>query len=159
MTKSASVNKLMSIKDVDYKTALAVRAVWSASLCKIDSEQDRQLFCAQVHTALSNKKGKLKLVDSRLWQKIVDRVNAIHGRNFRTRSIRHYKREIIDRLIDTHGIEYLGVARNSGAHVYYCNTGDTYAPTIAFNGSIMRVTTFGDMVENQYITEHNVNDY
>jgi hypothetical protein len=67
------------------------------------------------------------------------------------------KRECINKAAGSgfHGVEYLGEmkrARPWPVHVYYCNTGDTYAGTILFIGPRMVVGCWGDLVERGSIT-------
>lgn len=77
------------------------------------------------------------------------------------RKIRHvwkeYKlkeaRETVDKLFETHGVEFLGIDRRSGVDVYYCNAGDTYAPTILFKGTTLFVSTWGDLVERNSVRD------
>lgn len=61
------------------------------------------------------------------------------------------KREMVDRLIDCFGVEYLGIMKRSGTHVYYCDAGDTYASTIIFIGRRLVVGCWGDLVESSKI--------
>jgi hypothetical protein len=62
-------------------------------------------------------------------------------------------REQINALFGSHGVEYLGTDRRTGQHVYYCNAGDTYAPTILFRGPVLSVGTWGDLIERNAIKE------
>jgi hypothetical protein len=64
----------------------------------------------------------------------------------------------IDKLIETHGVEFLGVHRRTGYDVYYCNAGDTYATTILFHGLILSVGCWGDLVEANMIREARYDD-
>lgn len=66
---------------------------------------------------------------------------------------RELRRVIIDKMIDTCGVEYLGQLKRSGEHVYYCNAGDTYAGTILFIGQRLVVGCWGDLVERNRIVE------
>lgn len=66
---------------------------------------------------------------------------------------RREAREQIDRILQTFGVEYLGQHKRNGEHVYYCNSGDTYAPTIIFSGLRMFVSCWGDLVEKNLIHE------
>ncbi|MGZ7226658.1 hypothetical protein ACXWO0_09350, partial [Streptococcus pyogenes] len=66
---------------------------------------------------------------------------------------RAWRREKIDTLISTCGVEYLGYHKRSGQHVHYCNAGDAYAGTILFIGDRLVVGCWGDMVEKNLITE------
>ena len=72
---------------------------------------------------------------------------------WQTVSNRREAREAIDALLHTCGVEYLGWHKRSNCHVYYCNAGDTYAPTILFCGLSMRVGCWGDMVERNLIND------
>ena len=62
---------------------------------------------------------------------------------------------IVDRLIQTCGVEYLGYHKRAGQHVYYCNAGDAYAGTILFIGDRLVVGCWGDLVERNLIKEVN----
>lgn len=64
---------------------------------------------------------------------------------------RHERREAVDTLLETCGVEYLGRNRHSGAGVYYCNAGDTYAPTLLFHGDTMAVGCWGSLVESRTV--------
>ena len=80
--------------------------------------------------------------------------SADYGRDFYTRpTLRECKRDAIDRLIGTYGVEYLGVSRKTGEDVYYCNAGDGYAATVIFSGSTLRVGCWADMVERGSVRE------
>lgn len=68
---------------------------------------------------------------------------------------REIRRVIVDRLIHTCGVEYLGYHKRAGQHVYYCNAGDTYAGTILFIGDRLVVGCWGDLVERNLIKEVN----
>jgi hypothetical protein len=74
----------------------------------------------------------------KIWQMVTDRSKA---------------RELIDMLLNTHGVEYLGTHKRTNEHVYYCNAGDTYATTVLFVGQSLRVGCWGDMVEGNKIKE------
>lgn len=63
------------------------------------------------------------------------------------------QRRIVDELLDTYGVEYLGTHKRSGESVYYCNSGDTYAATLIFHGSNMYIGCWGDLVEGNKIRE------
>jgi len=62
-------------------------------------------------------------------------------------------REKIDGILQTFGIEYLGIYKPSGDHVYYANTGDAYATTVVFIGHRLIVACWADMVEKNLIRE------
>lgn len=59
------------------------------------------------------------------------------------------KRAIVNRITRSHGVAHLGYHRRTGRQVYLCEAGDTYAPTLAFYGRKMVITTFGDLVERR----------
>lgn len=63
------------------------------------------------------------------------------------------KRWAIDRILRTCGVEYLGEHKRSGKDVYYCNTGESYAGTVVFQGRHLRVGSWGDLVERELIRE------
>lgn len=60
---------------------------------------------------------------------------------------RELKRYLVDSILNTCGVEYLGYYKPSGEHVYYCNAGDTYSTTVIFIGSRLVVGCWGDLVE------------
>lgn len=72
---------------------------------------------------------------------------------WRTVGNRQAAREEINAILCTHGVEYLGTHKRTGAHVYYCNAGDTYATTVLFAGLRMFVGCWGDLVEKNLIRE------
>lgn len=63
------------------------------------------------------------------------------------------RRECVDRILRTSGVEFLGNSVGRGVPVYYCNAGDTYATTVLFWGYHMRVGCIGDLIENNRITQ------
>lgn len=63
------------------------------------------------------------------------------------------KRWIVDSILNTCGVEFLGMDRRSGDGVNYCNAGDTYATTILFIGKRLVVGCWGDLVEANRIRE------
>ena len=91
---SASVKRLMEIKDVTEEDALKVKEVWRTTI-----------------------------------------------------SSRHDAREAVDRIIQTCGVEYLGIHKRTHQHVYYCNAGETYATTILFMGPRLYVGCWGDLFD------------
>ena len=66
---------------------------------------------------------------------------------------RELKRAAVNEAAGFHGVEYLGTHRRTGESVYYCNTGDTYAGTVAFIGRRLIVTTMGDLIERGTVRE------
>lgn len=60
-----------------------------------------------------------------------------------THPSRREARNRIDQILQTHGVEHLGVLKRSGEHVYYCNSGDAYATTVVFVGMDLRVQCWG----------------
>ncbi len=63
------------------------------------------------------------------------------------------RRMVVDQLIGTYGIEYIGTSKKTGSHVYYCNAGDTYAHTVLFAGARLSVGNWGDLIEHNSIRE------
>lgn len=57
----------------------------------------------------------------------------------------------IDAILRTYGVEFLGQHRRTGAGVYYCNAGDTYATTVLFIGPRLVVGCWGDLVERNAV--------
>jgi hypothetical protein len=72
---------------------------------------------------------------------------------WKTVSKRDEAREEVNKLIETHGVEFLGVHRRTGDDVYYCNAGDSYATTILFRGLSLIVGCTADLVESRLIKE------
>lgn len=68
---------------------------------------------------------------------------------------RHDAREEVNRIIQTHGIEYLGQMKRTGEHVYYCNAGDPYSTTVLFTGLRLWVGCWSDLIEANRIKENN----
>ena len=71
----------------------------------------------------------------------------------RSPPLRLLKRAAIDCAGGYFGVEYLGQCRRTGQHVYYCNAGDTYAPTLCFKGNNLFVSTMGDLIETGKVRE------
>lgn len=55
---------------------------------------------------------------------------------------RHDAYQKIDRILNTCGVEFLGVSRRGD--VYYCNGGDVYATTVIFTGDTLAVGCTAD---------------
>lgn len=56
--------------------------------------------------------------------------------------------DIIDRILNTHGVEYIPQGHNAKSPaITYCNTGDTYGTTILYVNGRYRVGCWGDIVE------------
>lgn len=58
----------------------------------------------------------------------------------------------IDEVLRTHGVEYIPSKKdgwNRAEGIDYCNSGDTYAPTVCYDNSTgnYRVSSWGDIVE------------
>lgn len=75
------------------------------------------------------------------------------GYNYLSAPIHQYRRELIDGILKTCGVEYLGYHKRAGQHVDYCNAGDTYATTVIFIGPRLIVGCWGDLVERNLIKE------
>lgn len=61
------------------------------------------------------------------------------------------KREAVNHAAGFHGVEYLGWHKRTGAHVYYTNAGDPYAPALIFQGRRLSVGCWGDLVERRAV--------
>lgn len=61
--------------------------------------------------------------------------------------LRPEARKRVDELLGTSGVEWLGYTRKGGYEVYYCNAGDTYATTVIFVNSTLRVGCWGDFFD------------
>lgn len=62
--------------------------------------------------------------------------------------------EKLNTIGEFYGVEYLGEFKKTGEPVIYCNAGDSYALTFAAIGNrLLRLTTWGDMVERGEIVE------
>lgn len=68
-------------------------------------------------------------------------------RIWHTEASRPLARSKIDKILSTHGVEYLGRNKRTNDEVYYCNAGDTYSTTVLFIGSHLRVGCWGDLIE------------
>lgn len=55
---------------------------------------------------------------------------------------------ILDRMLQTYGIEYLGKTKRGARHVWYLNTGDTYAATLVAIGRRLIVSDWGSLIES-----------
>jgi hypothetical protein len=63
-----------------------------------------------------------------------------------------YKRAVINTILGTMGVEFLGIHRTQGGSVYYCNAGDMYATTVLFYGAFtLRVGCIADLIEKNKI--------
>lgn len=61
---------------------------------------------------------------------------------------RYSRMAAIDKLLGTHGVEFVGAGHNSKSPAfYYCNAGDTYTVTILKVNGRFRIGTWGDIVE------------
>lgn len=66
---------------------------------------------------------------------------------WRTVENRKAARAAVDKVLCTHGVEYLGQSKRTVHHIYYCNAGDAYAGTILFAGNRIFVGCWGDLIE------------
>jgi IS4 transposase len=73
---------------------------------------------------------------------------------WQTVNSRSEARSQIDKVLRTFGVEYLGQHKRNGEHIYYCNTGESYASTVIFSGLHMRVGCWADLVEKNLIKEN-----
>lgn len=68
---------------------------------------------------------------------------------------RDLRMKLINALIETHGVEYLGQHKRTGSQIEYCNAGDVYATTILFEGDHLRVGCWGDLAERNMVWDAN----
>lgn len=122
MNQCTTLNELRQIKDVGTEEAKLIRAVWKA----------------EGRDALTS------LVEGKAGIFLCYEQHANH--------IRTAKREVINGIINTSGVESLGIYR--GEEVYYCNAGDTYATTVLFIGPRLIVGCIGDITEKAGFREH-----
>jgi hypothetical protein len=59
----------------------------------------------------------------------------------------------INKLIDTHGVEFLGFHKRTGCPIYYCNAGDGYTGTVMFAQNRMYVGCWADLVERNLVRD------
>ena len=127
MKTAASVKTLQTIKDVTPEDARLIRRIWKARSL---AELDRIL------------KGPTLAADT-------------YARPDGVAMLRDEKMAAVDRVLNTHGVEYLGRMKRTGAHVDYCNAGDPYATTVLFIGDRLAVGCWGDLVEAGRVEEGN----
>ena len=123
MNTSASVKRLMQIKDVTKEDADLIRAIWNGSF---DTVADLAKTYPDAYALCKTYQGG---------------------------KIRVLKRLCIDEILRTHGVEYLGWHKRASCDVHYCNAGEAYATTILFIGGRLTVGCWGDLVERNLITE------
>lgn len=123
--RAASIEKLTEIKDVTEDIAKTVRSVWKAS------------SSARLE----------KIVGEELYEQL----RETDLKRFCPMSLQDQKEWLIDKLIGTSGVEYLGTRNQTD--IYYCNAGDPYALTICFCGSSLIVAAWGDLIESGTVKE------
>jgi hypothetical protein len=121
---AANVKRLCELKDITPAQAKEIRAVW----------------CKFTRAELKEKS-----------QAVRDLIQYTNGGA--SLSTRRMRMACINAIFDSHGIEYLGLDRRTNDDVYYCNAGDTYAPTIIFRGRVLSVGCWGDLIERNAIRE------
>ena len=77
------------------------------------------------------------------------------NRMYRPFRPRTFRREAINEIAGFHGVEYLGKNKRTGEAIYYLNAGDSYAPTIIFQGARLFVSTVGDLIEGGRVRTYN----
>lgn len=126
MATCPSVARLMELKDVDEEKAKLIRKIWKT-------------FGAPDTERLLEDYAELK------------KVKEWHDRCYYKPRPREVRRRAVDAVFGTCGVEVIG-RRNKGTFqnvvVYYCNAGDTYAPTLCFVYDRMFISTLGDEVES-----------
>lgn len=63
------------------------------------------------------------------------------------------KRLCVDKILQTYGVEFLGMLKRTTEDVYHCNTGDTYAATAVFIGSRLVVNCWGHYAEKNLLQD------
>lgn len=58
------------------------------------------------------------------------------------------RRMAVDIVLETYGVEFLGVHRRTATAIHYANAGDTYIATALFCGNTLRVGCWGDLIDN-----------
>lgn len=81
------------------------------------------------------------------WPAVVDQ----QGYGTHRLSFQESKRRAVNHAGGFCGVELAGVHKDTCREVYYCNAGDTYAPTIYFHGAVLHVGTLGDLAEGGQI--------
>lgn len=62
-------------------------------------------------------------------------------------NLRDNKRHMVDSVLNTCGVEFLGIHKRTDQRIYYCNAGDTYATTVIFDGGRLVVGCWGDYAD------------
>ena len=122
----ATIASLMQIKDVTEDDARLIRKIWPMSISEMRAYLARPAV---------NLEGRFDYV----LETCKGSTNLVEG--------------AVDRILRTHGVEYLGQRKRNRNHVYYCNAGDTYATTVLFDGDRLTVGCIGDLVEKNLISE------
>ena len=122
----ATVKSLLEIKDVTEDDAKLIRKVWNIVGA----------------TALRDFLARPAINDKGRFNYALEQRGSVN-----------IKQAAVNRILGTHGVEYLGKRKGNRNHVYYCNAGDTYATTVLFDGDHLRVGTWGDLVERDLMTD------
>lgn len=120
---AASIAFLLKIKDVTPEIARLVRAAWTVD-----------------HAVLLT-----------LMAEHAPRATSHYNACYTLPKTREIRRTVIDELIGTYGVEFLGTHRRTGNSIYYCNAGDTYATTVLFQGARLTVGCWGYLVERNLV--------
>lgn len=151
--RAPSLEKLTGDMRLDDNTAKCVRAVWRMNLEVDLSIEVVESIKNQLDAVWLGKAGTKNkdIICTNQRAAIFNWLDWAQKNYFRAPAPRELKRQIISQLCRGHGVEYLGIGLKSGLHVYYINMGDTYTPTIIFNGKNAFISTFGDVVENGFV--------
>lgn len=91
-----------------------------------------------------------ELIDA-LGENAVNYAEALMRQMFNSPGFRWKKRQAICDALGYHDVEYLGIMRRGGEHVYYLNAGDPYSATILFIGGALKIGSWGDLVESNKV--------
>lgn len=62
-----------------------------------------------------------------------------------------YAQIVVNRILQTHGVEYLLTDRRTNREVLYCNAGDVYATTVLFCGNVLFVGCMADAIQTRRV--------
>lgn len=124
METCTSTERLMLIKDVTEEDASLIRNIWKA---------------------------KDGLAALELFRSKSDRADAYNPATADICGNLNAKRHLIDFILRTYGVEYLGTLKRTGEGVHYCNAGDSYSTTVIFIGDRLKVACWADYVERNLI--------
>lgn len=151
MPRSHAVWSAPSVESLNHNnirldcTPEVIRGVWNASTRQDCLEALATYFAATTPPGEQSPYGKAE-----------DFFHETHHNGVRgLRPLVDHKRTMVNKLAGFHGVEYLGVHRRANKVVRYCNSGETYAPTLCFMGRRMFIATVGDLIEGRKVRAEN----